>query len=636
MRTIEENDSVLHLAPGFRLLVARNFENRVSAEHLTDAIGFQGAMATARHIPGGRGSNRILDSSGDPIRLRPYRHGGVLGEALGDRFLSPNRPLREFRIWTLLRDRGVPLPTPVFAISRRRGLLWRSAFGALDCAEAQDGAAWLETQPDMAQLHRACVAFAKMLRRFHDAGALHGDLHLRNVLVEPRHENDASMRLVLIDLDRARIVPRATPRQRLQELMRFARSLEKAGRPDLASPRFQALALSAYCAKDRALRNSMLRWAQTEMRRLKRHRLGWWFGNRLSSAILIAVSMLGLACGNAASDPVDKIDETGWSLLATGDTGRTSMLRGLFEGLFEGQLSVAQAMTQEAQRNPVDGLALLGDNFYWHGLDRDHLVPRIRTNLVGPYCYFLDLSGARSSEVEDACGIDASARAPVDLYAVLGNHDLERPESVELQREAIPDFLPRWRMSKSLAQVFEVAPGISLILFESELAIDDKAAIQSALREAVSEARGPWRILVTHRPVATDDEGFPPVGGYPGFVREALAESEKSVQLVMAGHHHSLQIFEIGPPTPSLHIGIGSGSRATPPLARNHPDARFGTIELGFARVDLVRHDDAEERLSVRLFQAPRWPWLAYLKSYELIAHFEVDRFGQVSELPLP
>jgi len=615
---------------GFRLLVARDYADRVSAEGLTDAAGFDRLMSTARCVPGGRSSNRILESSGDPIRLRPSRHGGILARWLGDRFVSPDRPFREFRTWTVLRERGVALPTPIVAVSRRRGFLWQSAFGSLDRVGACDGAQWLEAQPDATELRMACMAFARSLRLFHDAGGLHGDMHLRNVLVESaddKNPDNPSIRLIFIDLDRTRIVRTPSARQRFQELMRFARSLEKAGRADLLSSRYRALCLSAYCAGDRQLRRSMLLWSPSEARRIRRHRLGWWLGKRIPGVLLTTIMLLGLACVD--ENPND-IEEARWSLIATGDTGRTSRLARLFEG----QFSVARSMTEEARRNPVDGLVLLGDNFYWHGLAREHLVERIRTNLVGPYCYFLDLRGPRSSEVEDACGISAVARAPVELFAVLGNHDIEFRESIDLQRDVIPDFLPGWHMSQSLAQVYEVAPGVSLILFESELAINDKDAIQSALRDALSDARGPWRILATHRPIATDDYGFPPVGGYPGFVREAIAESGKIVQLVLAGHHHSLQVFEVGPPTPSLHVGIGSGSRTTPPLAENHPDARFGALELGFARVDLVGHDDAQERLSVRLFAAPRWPWLAHFQSYALRAHFEVNRLGHVTRRP--
>jgi len=626
MSDAELEDSVLHVARGFRLLVQRDQQDRVSAEGLGDPAGFDTVMATARRVIGGRGEHRILESRGEPIRLRPSRHGGLLARLLGDRFLTPNRPFREFRIWRALQRRGVSLPSAVLAVSRRRGFLWQSAFASLEHTDAMDGAAWLETRPDSATLRRACIAFARALRRFHDAGGVHGDLHLRNVLIEDLSDGSSkdSFRLFLIDLDLTRIVEQVSDRQRFRDLMRFVRSLEKADCGDLISPRHRALSLSAYCAGDRKLRRSMLRWRPVEARRIRRHRLGWWLGGHLTPVVLATFVSFGVACRD---ESISSVQEARWSLLATGDTGRTSVLAGLFEG----QLSVAQAMTKEAQRDPVDGLALLGDNFYWHGLDRENLIKRIEENLVRPYCHFLDLGGPRSSEVESACRIDVSQRMPVDLFAVLGNHDLELPESVELQRHVIPEFLPGWRMSTALAQLYEVAPGVSLILFESGLAIDDETAIKSALRQALSEANGPWHILVTHRPIATDDEGFPAVGGYPRFVREAIAESGKSVQLVLAGHHHSMQVFEIGGATPALHVGVGSGSRAAPPLAKNHPDARFGALELGFARIDLLSDTDGE-RLSVRLFGVPRWPWMRLFRDDELRAHFEVDRAGRVRE----
>jgi hypothetical protein len=199
----------------------------------------------------------------------------------------------------------------------------------------------------------------------------------------------------------------------------------------------------------------------------------------------------------------------------------------------------------------------------------------------------------------------------------------------------IPEFLPDWHMSEGLSQVFEVTPGVSLILFESEPAIRDEAAMKRALIQTIRDSRGPWRILATHRPIATDDLGYPPRGGYPTWVREALAESGRPVQLVLAGHHHNLQVFELGPPTPLLHVGVGSGSRAEPPLAHAHPEARFGALDLGFARVDRVG-SGSEQRLAVSIFDAAPWPWLGIFRGSQLRARFEVDEAGQVQRTDSP
>lgn len=620
-------DCVFRSAADFRLLVTKEHETTIRRAGLVDARGYEGLLVSLPGVQGGRGSNRILAGppEGSSIRIRPLRRGGILGPWLGDRFLRPGRPFREFERWAALRDRGAPLPRPIFAVSGRKGLFWRSAFGAIEYPSAMDAGRWLESGPDRARLHAGCRAFARALRCFHDAGGLHGDLHLGNILIEngPRPE---ATRCWLIDLDDTRLLGSLSPRHRAKDLVRLFRSCEKAGRDGDLSPRILALTLSAYCGRDRALRARLLRSISIGFRRLRRHRLAWWIGRRLSATVLALAVLLAVGCRKPDEEGIGPAPEAiRWSLLATGDTGRTSPL----PDLFEGQRVVARAMTAEAKRIPVSGIVLLGDNFYWHGLDRAHLVERLKQNLVRPYCHFLALDGPRSNEIREACPLPGSARDPVPLFAVLGNHDLETPESVSLERETIPEFLPGWKMSRGLAEAVEIGPGISLVLFESEIAIDDREAIAAALQDAIAKAEGPWIILATHRPIATDDLGNPPRGGYPEFVSDAIAGSGRAVQLVLAGHHHNLQVFEVGSPTPSLQIGIGSGSRALPPLARNHPQARFGAIELGFARIDLVGEGD-DERLAVSVFQTGRWPGLAWLQPTRLRARFDVDRQGRV------
>lgn len=608
---------------------------------LTRAEGFDAALRTARLRPGGRGPQRLVELPGAEalLRLREARRGGALGGLLASRFLSPRRIGRELAVWLALRSRGAPLPVPVAAFARRRGLLWACHFGTLDRSESVDGLAWLRASPSRAALQTAAGALGSALRRFHDAGALHGDLNLRNVLIETGPDG---LRCLLIDLASARPTPSPTPRARLRDSLRLERSLEKRGFGRILDRRVRARALAAYCAGDRTLRAALLAAHPGGRRDPLRHRLAWrieraWtrgaFSALASAAILPALA-LALACGDPASpdsatqDAVAPSSAGRWSILAVGDTGRA----GSRSDSFEGQLAVAEAMTREARERPVAGLVFLGDNFYDRGLAEADLVERIRTNLVRPYCHFLALTGPRSGEVESACPEPAIERRPVPIFAVLGNHDLEGPDSARLQREAIPGFLPDWRMSAGLTRVVEVHPGVSLILFESELSIDDRAAIERELSAAIRAARGPWRILATHRPIATDDLGGVPKGGYPDYVRDAIEQAGLPVQLVLCGHHHSLQAFALGAPTPLLQIGAGSGSRAEPPLATGHPDLLHSALALGFARIEL-RGDAPEDRLEVSLFTVPPWPFLSGAMGHTSGARFSVDRSGRVESL---
>jgi len=638
---------------GYRLRVAPEYAALSERSGLVHPAGYKTLLASARSVRGGRGENLLLEDAGwgETIRLRPVRHGGWLARLLGDRFLRPTRVFCEFDTWLHLRSRGVSLPEPIFAVSLRRRLFWRSALATRELPNTQDAATWLASGPDGTTLQAASDQLALAIRRFHDAGAIHGDLHLRNLLFEIENEVEAEVDAGdvsrvpsgcwLIDLDRTRIVDRLSPAQRMREWMRLVRSIEKAGLAEQFPARLRARLLRTYCEGDRQLQREMLEGAPREIRRIARHRLVWDLERMLRKTLrraravplwlplcLISFGFVGATLGGCPLDSIDATDpveDVRHSILAVGDTGRTR----IFASLFEGQLSVAHAMTLEARRHPIDDLILLGDNFYWNGLDREHLVPRIRQNLVRPYCYFLRLDGRRSREVENACSVPPGDRVPVPLFAVLGNHDLELPDSARLQRETVPEFLPDWQMSRELAQVFELGDGLSLILFESEPAIDDPAAIGRAIERAVREARGPWRILATHRPIATDDFGNRLLGGYPDFVRAGLEAAGVPVQLVLAAHHHNLQIFEVDAPLPSLHVVVGSGARAEPPLAQQHPDARFGRIALGFARIDLLGVG-ANERLSVTLIEAARWPFLSRLNPPKRVARFEVDRAGRV------
>jgi len=635
-----------HGERGLRLLVRPAWEAGALALGLDRRSGCEAALARARGVPGGRGPNRLLESPAWPraVRLRPARHGGVVGAWMGHRHVSSSRVHRELLRWLALRERGAALPEPVLSLSRRDGLFWRQAFAAVDRPGAVDGAAWLAShdgREERPEIRRSLLAGARTLgrtlRAFHDAGAIHGDLQLRNVLFErPDAGADAeTWRCLLIDLDRARLRSPVPSRARMKDLMRLARSTEKLGYADRIEPRLCARFLSAYCAQDRHLRRALLAAVPAERRRLRRHRLGWrlasWIQRLGVLGLALGLGLTLLACsaespGSEAAKAGGSLDPPRLSLLAVGDTGRHNRRARWLEG----QLAVAEAMVEEDRRSPVDAMVLLGDNFYWHGLDRAHLVERIRENLVVPYCHFLRLTGPRSEEVAPACPIDAAERHPIPILAVLGNHDLELPESARLQREAIPAFLPDWRMSRGLAEVVELGEGVSLILFESEIAIDDEPAIRDALIRAIAEAQGPWRIVATHRPIATDDLGGVPLGGYPAFVHDALAAAGAPVQLVLAGHHHSLQAFELLEPTPLLQIGLGSGSRAEPPLAHDdHPARRFAALALGFGRVDL-RGDGAAERLVVSIYDTAPWPWLSAWRSHRLRARFEVDRQGHL------
>jgi tRNA A-37 threonylcarbamoyl transferase component Bud32 len=108
------------------------------------------------------------------------------------------------------------------------------------------------------------------VRRFHDAGGRHADLHVKNLLLR---ERGTGYEAILIDLDRARIGIDVTPAERMTEVVRLFRSLLKRGVLSTVGARGCARFLRAYCDEDRLLRRAMWRNVDRELRMVAVHKL---------------------------------------------------------------------------------------------------------------------------------------------------------------------------------------------------------------------------------------------------------------------------------------------------------------------------------------------------------------------------
>jgi hypothetical protein len=322
---------------------------------------------------------------------------------------------------------------------------------------------------------------------------------------------------------------------------------------------------------------------------------------------LEGVGRLALDAKLSAGAEGMRADDVRMALLAVGDTGKVAHVRA-----FDEQLAVAAAMAQEGRSRPVDALVFLGDNFYYDGLRAVEHVARIREDLVRPYCPFVELRGARSHEVADACRPSSQTRTPVPLYAVLGNHDYGTLESPGLEEDVVPEFVSNWRLFASPG-VVELSGGVSLIPYDTMH--PDPDALTAALRRS----RGPWRILAAHHPI-NDVSSVP---------TRSIVEAGVPVHLQLAGHYHELAVStpdELGVPL-QVVAGSGSGARASdhPPL-----DARFERIVPGFVRIEL-RVEGADQRLVATLFEAPRYP-IEFWQDARPVSAWSVDLAGRVRE----
>jgi 3',5'-cyclic AMP phosphodiesterase CpdA len=278
---------------------------------------------------------------------------------------------------------------------------------------------------------------------------------------------------------------------------------------------------------------------------------------------------------------------------------------------------VGEALAREDRRRPVQALVFLGDNFYPDGVSRRTLEERVRENLAGPYCHFLWLTQRGRRALRDHCDRPDAETHPIPLIAVLGNHDVGRRRSPELQRNEVPRFIGNWLMAEG-AHSYELGEGVSLVAYDSTLVEGGRPA--TALARALAVSAGPWRILAAHHPVADSGAGFRARDANP--VLEAIAAAGKPVHLALAGHQHSLQALRA--PGAALHVISGSGGASLREPSPARAERLYVEARYGFARVDVT-----PEALEVTFF-ALAGP---LDRSAEPRARFRIAPDGAVSAL---
>jgi 3-deoxy-D-manno-octulosonic acid kinase len=257
---------------------AAGLEDALDALGLFDAGGLERLLAREAPAGGGRGRNALLPLPGrdERLHLRPFRRGGRLAGLRGDRLPGLRRPLAELAANAHLLAAGAPVPQPLLVIGWRRAPgRWTAAVGTLHEENAADAGELVARCADPERLRAVAAAAGAAVRRFHDAGGRHADLHVGNLLVR---ESGVEARVLLVDLDRARFVPGVpgvSARRRMAEMMRLYRSLVKRRLRHALAPEVVDRFLVAYTGGDGELRDALLAQLPRERLRLAIHRLGY-------------------------------------------------------------------------------------------------------------------------------------------------------------------------------------------------------------------------------------------------------------------------------------------------------------------------------------------------------------------------
>lgn len=222
-----------------------------------------GSEAAGRYVKGrGRYSLVNINRNGiDNIIIKHYQRGGIITAwLLKDLFIGWGRSLKELRVTEMARGKGVPVPEILALIIRKAGwFFYRAEIILKEIPHTQDlnevitGLSRLESYPAILWREKTDIikTVAQAVRKLHEAGIFHRDLHLRNILIQTRlttghpvgdrgqeipdngkkayPEPDTRFRAYIVDLDKASYYDSLSFKMRVSNLSRLNRSIEKWG-----------------------------------------------------------------------------------------------------------------------------------------------------------------------------------------------------------------------------------------------------------------------------------------------------------------------------------------------------------------------------------------------------------------------
>jgi len=260
-------------------LLKEEYINLLLKQGIDDLKTFLKKSYQASHYVKGRTLHPSLPlEGGKRMVFRQYSHGGVLRALTGNLYLFGARSFRELALTEEIRSCGIPTVFSLGAIHHRIFFpFYQAYFLSLEVPRAIDLIQFFQETVAMPSsealsLKRKTIRSAGLLiRQFHQAGFFHGDLQLKNILV-------AGDQLLLIDFDRSYRKPSLSVQERIKNLLRLNRSVEKwkrLGVPITRTDRWRFF--TAYTGGDKKIQEAMERLLRTYSLRFLFHRLGWAF-----------------------------------------------------------------------------------------------------------------------------------------------------------------------------------------------------------------------------------------------------------------------------------------------------------------------------------------------------------------------
>lgn len=218
------------------LLIRNDFKEQLLKQGITDP---QKLIKTSSHADKrfkGRGllpSLPIQESKGNRMVAKQCLRGGMIQFLIKDIFWGGDRPLREMIDNTHILSRGIKT-TEILAAAKVKvfGPFYRNFVfsmelpGCIDLVNFLNGLKKKTPRKRLEEKGNLFQAIARSFLTMHREGIYHRDLHLKNVLISPQ-EGGNPPDIYIIDFDKVLLKNTLTPQEKMKNLLRFNRSIEK-------------------------------------------------------------------------------------------------------------------------------------------------------------------------------------------------------------------------------------------------------------------------------------------------------------------------------------------------------------------------------------------------------------------------
>ncbi len=210
------------------------------------------------------------------VVIRQYTHGGLFRWVTRDIFLLGSRSFRELTLTEEVRSCEIPTIEPIGAAHQCVApFFYRSYLLSLEIPQAMDLVQYFQTlgppnaSETLLRKRQIIRSVGLLIRQFHQKGFFHGDLQLKNILIKEGQP-------LLIDFDRSYRKSLLSTREKMRNLLRLNRSIEKWKRLGLPINRTDQWRLfQSYAGDDPEIQKAIKKVIRTYSLRLLLYRLGW-------------------------------------------------------------------------------------------------------------------------------------------------------------------------------------------------------------------------------------------------------------------------------------------------------------------------------------------------------------------------